>query len=221
LIEAEARKSDACLVVEPARQGALTTWRKGVGRFVLKVQGLASHSGVEPEKGVSAIEELARQILTLHGLANFEGGTTVNVGVISGGTRPNVIAAEAQAEIDLRVMTRSEGERMVEAILGLRPHDTRTTLTITGGLNRPPFEETPAVLDLAHKAQAIAAELGFTTGAIGSGGGSDGNFAAALGVPTLDGLGGVGGGSHALTEHTVVDFLPKRAALLAELIMRL
>jgi glutamate carboxypeptidase len=221
LIEAEARKSDFCLVVEPARQGALTTWRKGVGRFGLTVRGLASHSGVDPEKGVSAIEELAHQILALHSLTNLEAGTTVNVGVISGGTRPNVIAAEAQAEIDLRVMTRAEGERMVAAILGLKPHDPRTTLLIDGGLNRPPFEETPTGLALAQKAQAIAAELGFSTGIIGSGGGSDGNFAAGLGVPTLDGLGGVGAGSHALTEHTVIEFLPKRAALLAELILQL
>ena len=221
LIEAEARKSDFCLVVEPARQGALTTWRKGVGRFVMKVRGLASHSGVDPEKGASAIEELARQIVTLHGFTNLDIGTTVNVGVISGGTRPNVIAADAEAEIDLRVMTMAEGERMVAAILGLEAQDPRTTVTIEGGMNRPPFEETSAGQVLAQKAQSIAEQLGFPTGTIGSGGGSDGNFASALGVPTLDGLGGVGAGSHALTEHTEIDFLPKRAALLAELILSL
>jgi glutamate carboxypeptidase len=221
LIEAEARKSDFCLVVEPARQGALTTWRKGVGRFVMKVRGLTSHAGVDPEKGASAIEELARQIVTLHSFTNLEIGTTVNVGVISGGTRPNVIAAEAEAEIDLRVMTLAEGERMVAAILGLQAQDPRTTVTIEGGMNRPPFEETPDSQVLAQKAQSIATKLGFSTGTIGSGGGSDGNFASALGVPTLDGLGGVGAGSHALTEHTEIDFLPKRAALLAELILSL
>jgi glutamate carboxypeptidase len=199
----------------------LTTSRKGVGRFHLEVTGISAHAGVEPQKGASAIEELARQIQSLHSLTDFERGLTVNVGVISGGERPNVVAARAEAEIDLRVTTQADGEEITQKILGLQPQIPGCRLKITGGINRGPFEETPAGLALFAKAQAIARELGFQVDKFSSGGGSDGNFVSALGVPTLDGLGSLGGGAHALSEYTILEALPLRAALLAELSLRL
>lgn len=221
LIEAEGRQSDYCLVLEGARNGRLTTWRKGVGRFDLTVTGLPAHSGIEPEKGVSAIEELARQIQALHAMTDLERGITVNVGVISGGERPNIVAHRARAEIDLRVMTMADGEELSQKIRGLQPQLPGCELQISGGINRWPFEETPAGLALFEQARSIANRLGFDPDKTGSGGGSDGNFVATLGVPTLDGLGSLGGGAHALTEHTTLDGLPLRAALLAELILAL
>jgi glutamate carboxypeptidase len=220
-IEAEGQKSSYCLVLEGSRGGPLTTWRKGVGRFDVHVTGLAAHAGVEPEKGKNAIEELARQIQALHALTDFERGVTVNVGVISGGERPNIVAPHASAAVDLRVKTQADGEEFSQKILGLQPHLPGCQVQITGGMNRWPFEETPAGLALFETAQEIAVELGFTVGKIGSGGGSDGNFVAALGVPTLDGLGSLGGGAHALSEYIELDALPLRAALLAELMVRL
>ncbi len=221
IIEAEAERSRYALVLEPAREGNLITWRKGIGRFEMAITGKAVHAGVEPEKGISAIEELARQILELHAMSAPQRGISVNVGVVNGGTRSNVVAAKAKALIDLRVKTQADGERMVKAILNLQPKLPGADLEISGKLSRPPFEETPAGLLLFKKAQGIAAELGFKIGKIGTGGGSDGNFSAALGIPTLDGLGNVGSGSHALSEHTVVDTFPQRAALLAELMLAL
>jgi glutamate carboxypeptidase len=223
LIEAEGQKSSSsyCLVLEGSRGGPLTTWRKGVARFKMEITGLAAHSGIEPEKGVSAIEELAHQIQTLHALTDLNRGVTVNVGVISGGERPNIVAPKAHAEIDVRVMTPTDGETFTQKILGLQPHLPGCRIEISGGLTRPPFVETPAGLALFEKAQAIARDLGFEVDKIGSGGGSDGSLVAALGVPTLDGLGSLGNGAHALSEHTVLDALPLRAALLAELILRL
>jgi glutamate carboxypeptidase len=219
LIEAEAKKSSYCLVLEGSRGGPLTTWRKGVGRFDMEITGLAAHSGVDPDKGISAIEELARQIQALHALNDLGRGITVNVGVVSGGERPNVIAPSARAEIDLRVMTRADGEALTRKILSLQPHLSGCQVRVTGGINRWPFEETSGGLALFAQAQAIAKELGFEVDKIGSGGGSDGNFTAALGVPTLDGLGSLGGGAHALTEYTVLEALPLRASLLAELMV--
>lgn len=222
IIEAEGKRSRCCLVLEGAHnQSVLTTSRKGVGRFRLVVTGVSAHAGVEPHKGVSAIEELARQIQSLHAMSDFERGITVNVGVISGGERPNVIAARATAEIDLRVTSQADGETVSQKILGLQPQLPGAQLKITGGITRGPFEETPQGLALFRQAQTIAEDLGFTVEKFSSGGGSDGNLVAALGVPTLDGLGSLGGGAHALTEYTVLDALPLRAALLAELIMQL
>lgn len=221
LIEAEARRSSYCLVLEGSRNGPLTTWRKGVGRFDMEIIGVAAHAGVDPEKGVSAVEELARQIQVLHGLTDFGRGVTVNVGVVTGGERPNIIAPSARAEIDLRVVTRADGEALTQKILGLQPQLPGCQVRVTGGINRWPFEETPGGLALFEKAQAIASELGFEVDKIGSGGGSDGNFTAALGVPTLDGLGALGYGAHALSEYVVLDALPLRAALVAELMVRL
>jgi len=222
LIKAEGQKSNYCFVLEGAHnKSRLTTSRKGVGRFNIEVTGIPAHAGVEPQKGASAIEELARQIQILHSMTDFERGVTVNVGVMSGGERPNIVAARATAEIDLRVTTLADGEEFTQKILGLQPQVSGCQVRVTGGINRGPFEETPAGLTLFEKAKAIAPDLGFTVEKFSSGGGSDGNLAAALGVPTLDGLGSLGGGAHALTEYTIVDALPLRAALLAELIMQL
>lgn len=221
LIEAEARQSSYCLVLEGSRNGPLTTWRKGVGQFELEISGVAAHAGVDPDKGVSAIEELARQIQFLHGLTDLGRGLTVNVGVVSGGERSNVIAPHARAEIDVRVMTQADGEIVTQKILGLQPQLPGCQVRVSGGINRGPFEETPAGLALFEKAQSIAKALGFDVDKIGSGGGSDGNFTSALGVPTLDGLGALGYGAHALSEYVVLDALPLRAALVAELMIRL
>ena len=221
LIEAEARQSDYALVLEPSRGGPLTTWRKGIGRFILEISGIPSHAGVDPEKGVSAIQELAHQVLKLHAMSDPARGNTVNVGIVQGGSRVNVVAASAQAEVDLRVMTLDEGLRMEKAILGLTPHLKGTTIKIKGGINRPPFEESAAGLALYERARLVGARLGLELGKTGSGGGSDGNFTAAEGVPTLDGLGAVGQGSHALNESIIVNSLPQRAALVAELLLDL
>lgn len=221
LIEAEARRSSYCLVLEGSRNGPLTTWRKGVGRFDIEIIGVAAHAGVDPEKGASAVEELARQIQGLHSLTDFGRGITVNVGVVAGGERPNIIAPFANAQIDLRVVTRADGEVLTEKILGLQPQVSGCQIQVTGGINRWPFEESPGGLALFEKARAIANELGFEVEKIGSGGGSDGNFTAALGVPTLDGLGALGYGAHALSEYVVLDALPVRAALVAELLVQL
>jgi glutamate carboxypeptidase len=187
----------------------------------LEINGVASHSGVDPEKGVSAIEEMAHQILTLHAMSDLARGTTVNVGVLEGGSRVNVVAGSARAELDLRVMTTVEGERMEKAILGLKPKLKGTTIQVKGNINRPPFEESAPGLALYERARLCGAQLGLDLKKSGSGGGSDGNFTAALGVPTIDGLGAVGGGSHALSEYVLIDSLPQRAALLAELVLDL
>jgi glutamate carboxypeptidase len=221
LIETEARRSDYVLVLEPTRYGSLITWRKGIGRFTIETTGVAAHSGVDPEKGVSAIEEIAHQILRLQAMSDLASGTTVNVGVVGGGSRVNVVAASARAECDLRVMTVADGDHMQRAILDLTPVLQGTTVEVSGGINRPPFEESEAGLALFERARSIGARLGLEINRTGTGGGTDGNFTAALGVPTLDGLGVVGEGSHALYEHILVDSLPQRAALLAELVLDL
>jgi glutamate carboxypeptidase len=220
-IEEEARRSEAVLVLEPSRDNALITWRKGVGRFELEVQGLASHSGAAHERGVSAVQELAHQILHLEAMTDYGRGTTVNVGVVEGGSKVNVRPASAWAAIDLRVLTAGEGRRMTEAMLGLQPANPETTLIVSGGMNRPPWEASPASEALFERAQLVGATLGLDLWPAGTGGGSDGNFSAALGVPTLDGLGVVGNDAHALTEWVDLTSLPVRAALLAELVMDL
>jgi len=223
LIEEEAQRSACALVLEPAvpPDGALKTSRKGVGRFTIRVTGKASHAGAAPEEGVSAIGELARLILELHDLTDYQRGTTVNVGVIAGGTRSNVVASEARAEVDLRVTSSKEGERLVAIIRGLRAQLPGAQVNVTGGMNRPPMERKLAIASLFERARHIAAELGLALKETGTGGGSDGNFTAALGVPTLDGLGAVGDGGHALHEQVIVESLPQRAALLAALLTRL
>ena len=218
LIEAEARRAAAVLVLEPSQAGALKTARKGVGMFNVEVTGRAAHAGADPLAGISAIEELARFVLALRAQTDGANGTTINIGVIRGGTRANVVAAHASAEVDLRVVTSAEAERVTQAILGLRPHHPGAVVRVTGGLNRPPMERTAQIAELFELARRLAAEMGFPVDEAMTGGGSDGNFAAAVGAPVLDGLGAVGGGAHALTEHVVVSHMAPRAALLARLI---
>ena len=222
-IEAEARKSKVVLVAEPAEAitGALKTGRKGVGMFVVKAQGIATHAGNNHAQGVSSIEELAHQILKLHSLTDYEKGTTLNVGVIKGGTRSNVVAAEAEAEVDVRVATAAEGKRLEQAIIGLEPKLKGSSLLVTGEMNRPPLERTAAIGALYEMARGIAASLGFELGEASVGGGSDGNFTAALGIPTLDGLGCIGDGAHAESEHIEIDKLGERSALFANLLVKL
>lgn len=220
-IEEQARRSEAALVLEPSREGALVIWRKGVGRFELEIQGLASHAGAAYEQGVSAVEELAHQILRLEAMTDPGRGTSVNVGLVQGGSRVNVRPAYAWAAIDLRVSTAEEGNRMTQAILGLQPVNPKTTLIVSGGINRPPWEPSPVGQALFERAQRVGAALGMELWAAGTGGGSDGNFTAALGTPTLDGLGVVGNDAHALTEWADLNSLPWRAALLAELLLEL
>jgi glutamate carboxypeptidase len=219
LIEATARHASAVLVLEPAASGgAIKTARKGIADFILDIDGRAAHAGTEPEKGISAIEELARQVLVLKALADPVSGTTINVGVVQGGTRPNVVAARARAEIDVRFTRASEAERVVTAIEGLQPHLEGARLRISGGVDRPPMERGPGVVHLAQLAQRLAGDVGFTLSETSVGGASDGNFTAALGVPTLDGLGPDGGGAHADSEHLLVESWLQRTELLRLLI---
>jgi len=220
LIEDLARSAKAVLVLEPSvpPQGALKTFRKGVGMFRIKVVGRAAHAGADPDKGVNAIEELARQIIKLHRLTDPETGTTVNVGVVRGGSRSNVVPAEAWAEVDLRVSSKAEAERVIPLIKGLLPELPGATVEVEGGLNRPPMERTESIVALFRHAQRVARELGFELEEAGSGGASDGNFTAALGVPTLDGLGAVGAGGHAVDEYLLLNFMPERTALLTRLL---
>ncbi len=218
LIEQEASRAAAVFVLEPSYNGALKTARKGVGIFHAELVGKPSHAGLDPFAGVSATEELARLILDLHALSDRDTGTTVNVGVVSGGTRSNVVAANARAEIDLRVATEEEANRMTQRILGWQPHHAEVEVRLTGGMNRPPMERTERTAQLFCRAQELARDLGFELKETLVGGGSYGNFCAVLGVPVLDGLGAVGGGAHARDEHVLVDDMPPRAALVTRLL---
>jgi len=219
LVEEEAMKAGRVFVLEPpVKGGRVKTARKGTGMFKMEAHGLAAHAGLEPEKGASAILELARQIERLHALNDPARGITVNVGVIQGGTRSNVVAAHAEAEIDLRFST-AEAARQLEAeILSARPFDERVRLNVTGGINRPPLERTAKVAALFELARSVAAKLGFELGEAAVGGASDGNFVAALDVAVLDGLGIDGDGAHATHEHIITDDIARRGALLAGLI---
>jgi len=221
-IESAAREAACVLVLEPSIPGgALKTARKGVGSFRLEVRGRAAHAGVAPQEGVSAIEELARQILKLHAMTNLDVGTTVNVGVIEGGTRSNVVAARATAQIDVRAWTRAEATRIGAAIHALKPFNPSAAISVRGGFGRFPMERTQGTVKLFETAQRVGQSLGIPLSEGSSGGGSDGNFTAAIGVPTLDGLGAVGDGSHAEHEYIELASLPARAALLAGLLCEL
>ncbi len=221
-IEEEARASAAVLVLEPSLPGGgAKTSRKGVGEFELSVHGVSAHAGVDPGKGASAIHEMARQILAIEALRDLPLGISVNVGVVEGGSRPNVVAEYASAKIDVRVPTLADAARLDAALRGLRPQIPGTRLELTGGIERPPFERSPGVVRLYELARTAAAALGRELAEGGTGGGSDGNFTGALGVPTLDGLGPMGDGAHALHEHVIEADLPWRAALLASLLTRL
>ncbi|HEX8688033.1 MAG TPA: M20/M25/M40 family metallo-hydrolase, partial [Pyrinomonadaceae bacterium] len=189
--------------------------------FTLGVEGRAAHAGLEPEKGVSAVLEIARQVERVHALARPEAGTTVNVGTLSGGTAANVVPAEASAEIDVRFSTEEEARRVEAAVRALTPFDERARLRVGGGINRPPMERTPAVAELFQRARSVAASLGIELGEASVGGASDGNFAAACGAPVLDGLGVDGDGAHAAHEHIHADAVARRGALLAALVASL
>ncbi len=218
-IEAEARQSAAVLVLEPALpDGALKTARKGCGEFELTVHGVAAHAGLDPGKGASAIHELAAQIAIIERFQDLPNGISVNVGLVSGGSRPNVVAEEARATIDVRAPTRKAADAVESAFRGLHPVKAGTRLTIKGGFDRPPMERTAGVAELFTRASVVASSMGRALHEGSAGGGSDGNFTAALGVPTLDGLGALGDGAHAAHEHVDVTALPWRAALLAGLL---
>lgn len=223
LTEEEARRSRAVLVLEPGTglEGKLKTARKGVGDYRIVVHGQAAHAGLDFTLGASAILELARQIQRVAGFTRLERGITVSTGVISGGSRTNVVPAEAHADIDIRVLRMKDAGLLDRRFHRLRPFDRRCTIEISGGLNRPPMERTQGVQELFRRAQALAAELGVEIEESLSGGGSDGNFTAAVGTPTLDGLGGVGEGAHAPHESILVNRMADRAALIAKLLAAL
>jgi glutamate carboxypeptidase len=222
LIEAEARQSEAVLVLEPALAGgALKTARKGVGQYELTVHGVSAHAGVDPRKGVNAIRELALQILAVDAIRDLDRGISVNVGVVAGGTRSNVVPELASASVDVRAETLADADTVDRRMRALTAQMPGARLDVSGGFNRPPMERSAGVVRLFEAAHACAAEIGVVLEEGATGGASDGNFTAALGVPTLDGLGAVGDGAHALHEHVEVDGLPTRAAIIAGLLYRL
>ncbi len=219
LIEETARAASAVLVLEPSLPGgAAKTSRKGVGEFELVVRGVAAHAGLDPDRGASAVHELARQVLAVEALQDPDRGITINVGVISGGSRSNVIADRASAQIDVRIRAMEDAARLEKVIRDLRPTRSSIHLEVSGGIGRPPLERSAAVVRLYEQARQIAAAIGRDLREGSAGGGSDGNFTGALGVPTLDGLGPEGDGAHAVHEHVVLEDLTWRAAFLAGLI---
>jgi glutamate carboxypeptidase len=220
ITEGLAKQSAGVLVLEPSfgPKGAVKTARKGIGAYTLKVTGKAAHSGLDFEQGQSAILEMARQITRISGWVNLERGLTLNVGLVEGGTRVNVIPAQATARLDVRVARQQDAAAIDRRLRSLKPFNRKCKLEIEGGMNRPPMERTPGVRTLYRKAVGIAKQFGWSLGEASVGGGSDGNFTARLGIPTLDGLGGVGEGAHATHESILISELPRRAALLAGLI---
>jgi glutamate carboxypeptidase len=220
LTEKNAARSQAVLVLEPGTgmEGKLKTARKGVGDFTVRVRGKASHAGVDFQAGASAVVELARQIERIAGFTELERGITINLGVIAGGTRSNVVAAEASAEVDIRVRRLKDVPGLEKKFRALKPYDPRCTIEVSGGLNRPPMERSAGIARLFRMARKLAREMGIELEESQTGGGSDGNFTAALGVPTLDGLGGVGEGAHAANESILIDRMADRTALIAKLL---
>jgi glutamate carboxypeptidase len=220
ITEELARKSGAVLVLEPAAglRGAVKTARKGVGDYTLTVHGVAAHAGLDPGRGHSAIVELARQITAVSKFNNLKQGISVNPGVIRGGTRTNVIAAEATVEIDVRIKNAKQAAGLDRKMHALKPLDKHCKLTVSGGINRMPMERTAGVAALYEKAQQIAKHIDWKLEEAAVGGGSDGNFTAGIGIPTLDGLGAVGEGAHAVHEYILISELPRRALLLAGMI---
>lgn len=218
LVEDEAKNAAAALVLEPpVTGGVVKTGRKGIGTFTVRAFGRAAHAGLDPRKGVNAIVELAHQTVRLAALNDYEQGVTVSVGLINGGSALNVVPAEASAKVDVRFWTPEDGERVVGEIRGLTPATAGARIEVTGGINRPPMPRSEKNVALYEHARALAAELGFDLRDAVVGGGSDGNFTAAMGVPTLDGLGVDGAGAHAEDEHIIIDDIPRRAALLTRL----
>jgi glutamate carboxypeptidase len=218
ITERVARQCSAVFVLEPAQGLACKTARKGIGNYHLRVEGIAAHSGVDFEKGHSAILEMARQLHTIAAFTDLRKGLTVNPGVISGGTRSNVIAASCSIEVDVRIAKAAHAPRIDRLFHALKPHDPACTLTVTGGMNRPPMERKPGTVKLFRLAQSLARQQGFALEEASTGGGSDGNFTAALDIPTLDGMGAVGAGAHASHEHILAAHLLERTALLAGMI---
>ena len=222
LIAGEATGCAACLVMEPSLPGGgAKTMRRGVGVLEVRVEGRAAHAGLDPERGISAVAELSRIVLAAEALGAPERGLTVNVGLFRGGTRSNVIPALATATVDVRMDDPAAGEALIASLRGLGGVHPKTRVTWTGGTNRPPLVRTPEVAALYRRARRIAASLDWELGEGGAGGGSDGNIAASVGAPVLDGLGPEGDGAHARREHVRVDDLPRRAALLAALLTEL
>ena len=222
LIERVAKAQDtrcAFVLEPPAPGGRVKTGRKGTGIYAIKVEGKAAHAGLEPEKGASAILELARQTERLHALNSSGSGITLNVGVVRGGTRSNVVAEQAEGEIDVRFATEAESREIDRILSTLQPVDDRTKVFVSGGINRPPLERTPAVIELFEKARSVSAFLDFELGEAQVGGASDGNFIAALGIPVLDGLGVSGDGAHAVHEHIEVNDIARRGALITGLLL--
>jgi glutamate carboxypeptidase len=220
LVEATARDCEAVLVLEPSQgpKGFLKTSRKGVGDVTVRVRGRASHAGVDFEKGRSAIVELSRQLLEIVKFTDLGRGITVNPGVIQGGTRSNVVAAEAWAEVDLRIARAADAAELTQRFAALKAFDPECSIEISGGINRPPMERTSATVRLFRTAQELGSALGMNVEESSTGGGSDGNFTSALGIPTLDGLGALGEGAHASNESIVIEELPRRTALLTGLL---
>lgn len=222
VVEVEARKAHAVFVLEPsAGGGRVKTGRKGTGMFTVEVHGRAAHAGLDPEKGVNAVLELARQTVRLHELNDPANGTNVTVTILNGGTASNVVPALATAEVDMRFTSVDLGVAVEHDVLNLKPFDPRAQIVVTGGINRPPLERTPKVVELYELARGIAAKLDFELGETSVGGGSDGNFVGALGVPVLDGLGIEGDGAHAAHEHIIVDNIAARGTMLAGMIASL
>ncbi len=219
LVEREAMRSELCFVFEPSAAGRVKTGRKGTGMNTVAAHGIPAHAGLEPEKGASAILEIARQIEKLHEFNNVSAGTTVNVCTVRGGTTTNVIPEHAECTVDVRFSSMEEAARIDYEIKNLKPFDDRVSLTIEGEINRPPMERTDAVVALYEMARSIAASFGYELGETQVGGASDGNFIAALGVPVLDGLGIAGAGAHTLDEHILVSDVAKRATLVTLLLM--
>jgi glutamate carboxypeptidase len=218
ITERLALESAAVLVLEPAQGLAYKTARKGVGNYHVEVTGVGAHSGVDFEKGHSAVLELAKQVQTISGFTNLAGKLTVNCGVIAGGTRSNVVASQAWTEVDVRIAKASDAAYVEKLFRSLKVTDPHCKLTITGGINRPPMERKAGTIALFKNARSLATELGLALEEAATGGGSDGNFTAALGVPTLDGMGAVGDGAHAAHESVVIEHLVPRTALLAAMI---
>jgi glutamate carboxypeptidase len=218
ITERLAQECSSVLVLEPAQGLACKTAHNGMGNWRIDIAGVAAHAGVDFEKGASALCELGRVIEKVSGWTELERGLTVSVGLAGGGTKTNVIPARAWAEVDVRIARKADGPRIERKFASLKAADRRCSIEVTGGINRPPMERSRGTVDLYHLARALAAELGFTLEEASTGGASDGNFTAALGVPTLDGLGAVGEGAHATHESVVLEHLAPRTALLAGLL---